>query len=253
LACTGLPAGLQRAQPKHHASNRTSRSQHFTHDSSNPLRECTTTMSMHQFEHADILWKVRPPPDTSLWKKLWLRFTASLIRLDCLIFSKDPPVVLCPKGGQALLEAYCYSSDSESNNHPPTKVQVGRFLFTTARGPSPQPIQETVQDLYGKTEVTVDVGAIICMLVDPYYRKRNIGALALEVISLIQAIQGIDFTMLVVDDNGSGKLVEWYLQQGYSKAPKLQDLLGSPNAEHGITMIAPTNLRLLPDCQIQWW
>jgi hypothetical protein len=208
---------------------------------------------MHQLKHADILWKVRPPPETSLWKRLWIRLAANLIRLDCLVFSKEPPVVLCPTGGQVVVEAYCYSSDTENIYNRPKLVQVGRFGFTTEVGPSAPPIQETVNDLYGISNVTVGVGAIIYMFVEQQYRKRNIGALALEVISTIQAIQGIDFTMLVVDDNGSGKLVEWYLQRGYSKAPKLQDLLGSPHAEHGIAMIAPTNRSLPSDCQIQWW
>lgn len=60
--------------------------------------------------------------------------------------------------------------------------------------------------------------------------------------------------MLVVDDNGSGKLVDWYSSRGgYQKAPKLQAMMGSPNGIHGISMMTPTN-RILPDgCQIQWW
>jgi GNAT superfamily N-acetyltransferase len=195
--------------------------------------------------HSDIVWKVRPPPETSLLQRLWLRFAANLIRLDCKVFRKEPPVVLCPKGGQALLEAHC-----RLDNNKLTKV--GRFGFTTERGPPAPPIQETVQDLYGITTL-VGVGAIIYMYVEPPYRKRNVGAMALEVISLIHAIQGIDFTVLVVDDDGSGKLIDWYTQHGYGKAPKLQDILGSPNAQNGITMIAPTN-RILPhDCRIQWW
>jgi ribosomal protein S18 acetylase RimI-like enzyme len=97
------------------------------------------------------------------------------------------------------------------------------------------------------------VGAIIYMFVEPDYRKRNVGTMALEVISLIQAIQYCDFTILVVDDNGSGKLVEWYEKNGFSKAPKLQDMLGSPNAVNGVTMIAPTRQVLPPECRIQWW
>jgi hypothetical protein len=259
-------------QPKQHISIRNdSCSQHFANNGSSnePPKEgtatttiattnttTTTAASTHLFTHADILWKIRPPPDnTSFWKRLWLRLAANLIRLDCLIFSKEPPVVLCPKGGQAVIEAYCYSSDIQHDYKKQSKlVQVGRFGFTTERGPSAPSIQETVQDLYNITQVTVGVGAIIFMVVEPQYRKRNIGALALQVISSIQALQGIDFTMLVVDDNGSGKLVDWYRKQGYSKAPKLQDLLGSPNAEHGITMIAPTNCNSLPpDCHIEWW
>lgn len=199
--------------------------------------------------HADILWKVRPAQDTtSLWQRLWLRLAANLIRLDCIVFRKEPPTVLCPKGGQAVLEAHCY----DDGNHHHRLVKVGRFGFTTERGPSAPAIQESVRDLYG-IDATVGVGAIIYMFVEPSHRQRHVGALALEVISLIQALQGCDVTVLVVDDDGSGKLVEWYAQNGYALAPKLQDLLGSPNGKHGVTMIAPTRNILPKNCHIQWW
>jgi hypothetical protein len=59
------------------------------------------------------------------------------------------------------------------------------------------------------------------MFVDPKYRKKDLGTLALQVVSLIRAIQGCDFAVLVVDDYGSGKLIDRYEQKGYSKAPKL--------------------------------
>lgn len=59
--------------------------------------------------------------------------------------------------------------------------------------------------------------------------------------------------MLVVDDNGSGKLIEWYEQNGYQQAPKLQTMLGSPNAIHGVTMMAPTNRELPENFTIKWW
>ena len=69
-----------------------------------------------------------------------------------------------------------------------------------------------------------------------------IGELALQVISAIHTVAGCDFTLLVADDNGSGKLVEWYERNGFSRAPKLQDMMGSPGGKFGITMIAPTQL-----------
>ena len=192
--------------------------------------------------HEDIVWKLRPPPETSRLERLKLRFAANLIRLDCFIKREAPPVALCPKGGQALLEAY-YQNE-----------KIARFGFSTERGPPAPPIQETVFDLYKISPNTmVGVAAIIYMFVEPKYRKRDVGSLALQVISLIHGIQGCDFTVLVVDDNGSGKLNDWYEKNGFSKAPKLQAILGSPDAVNGITMIAPTN-RILPNgCHIQWW
>ena len=202
------------------------------------------------FSHADILWKVRPPPDMSRRKRLWLRFAANVIRLDCKIKRQEPPLVLLPNTPQAVLEAHYIPEDGSSKKYQ----QIGRFGFTTVRGPPAGPIQETVQDVYNLSpNVMVGTAAIIYMFVEPEYRKRELGTLALQVISLIHAIQDCDFTVLVVDDNGSGKLIEWYEKRGFSKAPKLQEMLGSPDAVHGITMIAPTN-RVLPEgCFIKWW
>jgi hypothetical protein len=59
--------------------------------------------------------------------------------------------------------------------------------------------------------------------------------------------------MLVADDNGTGKLIEWYHKNGYQRAPQLQAMLGSPNAIHGVTMMAATNRELPRDCKIKWW
>lgn len=195
--------------------------------------------------HKDMVWKLRPPEGTGRRRRLWLRFAANALRLDCLIFRKTLPTALCPAGGQAMLEAHTHDANGKL-------VKVGRFGFSTQRGPPAQPIQETVGELYG-INTLVGVGAIVYMFVEPEYRKRNIGTLALEVIRCIHAIQGIDFTVLVVDDDGSGKLDDWYEKNGYSKAPKLQNILGSPDAVHGITMIAPTVLSLDEDCRIKWW
>ena len=228
-----------------HAGTNIRSSLHVTVNGSGSTSQGTARSSL---THKDILWKLRPPPDTSAWKRLWLRFAGHVIRLDCYVFRKDPPIALCPKGGQAVLEAYC--KDGLSSKFE----KVGRFGFTTERGPPSQSFQETVHDVYGiSSNVRVGVAAIIYMYVEPKYRNRNIGCLALDVISLIHAMQGCDFTVLVVDDDGSGKLIDWYSRYGYSRAPKLQEILGSPNAVNGITMIAPTNNTVPHDCIIQWW
>jgi GNAT superfamily N-acetyltransferase len=195
--------------------------------------------------HKDIVWKLRPPEGTGRRRRLWLRFAANLIRLDGILFRKTLPTALCPKGGQALLEAHTHDANGKL-------VKVGRFGFTTERGASAEPIQETVSDLYGISTI-VGVGAIVYMFVEPEYRKRKIGTMALEVIRCIHSIQNCDFTILVVDDDGTGKLNDWYEKYGYSRAPKLQEILGSPNAIHGISMIAPTSLSVDEDCRIKWW
>ena len=195
--------------------------------------------------HKDIVWKLRPPAGTGRRRRLWLRFAANAIRLDCMVFRKQLPTALCPKGGQALLEAHTHDENGRL-------VKIGRFGFTTERGAPAEPIQETIDDLYGVKQLA-GIGAIIYMFVEPEYRGRNVGTLALEVVRCIHAIQNIDFTVLVVDDDGSGKLNDWYRERGYSEAPKLQNILGSPDAVHGISMIAPTSLTLDEDCRIKWW
>lgn len=212
------------------------------------VSETPTLTTGRDLNHADIVWKVRPPPEVSTIKRLWLRLAANTIRLDCMIKRQQAPLVLCPKGGQAVLEAHYRPTPSSKYE------KIARFGFTTERGPTISPIQETVHDIYGLNQtLLVGVGAIIYMFVEEPYRKKNVGSLALEVISLVHAIQGCDFTVLVADDNGSGKLVKWYERHGYTQAPKLQDCFGSPNGIHGLTMIAPTN-RVQPEgCFIRWW
>ena len=147
-----------------------------------------------KLEHSDIIWKVRPPPETSRLKKIWLRLAANLIRLDCKLMGKEMPVVLCPKGGQAVLEAH-YRPDTLSKYR-----KIGRFGFTTESGPAIPSIRQTVHEIYGiSPQLMVRVGAIIYMFVDEPYRKKNVGGLALDVLALIHSIQGCDFTVLVAD------------------------------------------------------
>lgn len=202
-----------------------------------------------QLTHEDILWKLRPPPETNRFRKILLRLSANLLRLDCKVKGQDPPLVLCPKGRMALLEAY-YKPPSQRRSK-----KIGRFGITVQRGPSAPPIEETIKDLYGIDLPVQGVGsaAIIYMFVEPDYRNKGVGDLALDVIATIHAIQGCDFTMLVADDKGSGKLVKWYETNGFSKAPKLQNLMGSPDGNFGVSMIAPTNNVLSESCRIKWW
>lgn len=209
---------------------------------------CARDMQEHcpqALTHADILWKLRPPPSTSFFQKLLLQFCANAIRLDCYVRHVDPPFVLCPKGGQAVVEAYYQD------------CRIARFGITTVRGPSAKPIHDTVENIYGieldGRHQTVGTAAIIYMFVEEPYRSQGVGALALDVISTIHSLQGCDFTVLVADDDGSGKLVKWYEQHGFTQAPLLQDMLGSPNKKYGIAMIAPTRNEIDPFCRIQWW
>lgn len=118
-------------------------------------------------------------------------------------------------------------------------------------------VDTTIKELYeiNPPPLSATIAAIIYMFVEPDYRNRDVGVLAMEVISAIQAVQAVDFTILVADDNGSGGLVRWYEEHGYSKAPRLQNMLGSPNKENGVAMISPVKIEpgFFDRCAIKWW
>ena len=139
----------------------------------------------------------------------------------------------------------------------PFKKKVARFGITTHRGPPAPQITSTIKDIYNVTILGEEPGvaAIIYMFIEPEYRSTGLGEMALEIISSIQALQRCDFTILVADDDGSGKLIDWYTQNGFQKAPLIQDLMGSPGGIHGITMIRPTVVSndVYHNCTIEWW
>lgn len=93
------------------------------------------------------------------------------------------------------------------------------------------------------------------MFVEPEYRGRNVGGLALEAISAIHAVQAVDFTVLVADDDGSGGLVRWYEGRGFARAPRMQNVLGSPDERFGVAMIAPVQIEegFFERCRVKWW
>jgi len=200
------------------------------------------------FDHSDITWKLRPPPETSLLKRAAVRLASAVIKLDCKLRRRHPPPVLCPKGGKAVLRAYHGGK------------QVGRFGVTTVRGPPAPQIDQSIRDLYGEESTLLGslagagIAAIIYMFVEEEYRGRNVGELALEAIAALHTVQGCDFTVLVADDNGSGKLVEWYEKHGFKRAPLLQDMMGSPGASFGVSMMAPAKCppEFFDRCRIRW-
>ena len=62
--------------------------------------------SIKVLTHSDIEWRLRPPEGTSLLKRLKLKAGANILRLEARIRDAKLPPVLCPRGGQAVLEAY---------------------------------------------------------------------------------------------------------------------------------------------------
>ena len=193
--------------------------------------------------HSDIEWRLSPPPEAPLFEKLKMKAGAKALHAELILKDQPVPPVLCPKGGKAELEGYKNGK------------KIAKFGITTSRGPSAPPVDDTISELYDIQGYQVGIGAIIYMFVEPEYRGLGIGTLALEAIAAIQTVQGIDFTVLVTDDNGSGKLIKWYEESGYKLAPKLQEMFGSPDGKFGLTMIRPTEVRsdIFARCQIKWW
>ena len=135
------------------------------------------------------------------------------------------------------------------------KKMIAKFGFTTSRGPSNNEIDTTIRTIYNINPPSnvATIAAIIYMYVEPQYRQRNVGSLALEVISAIQSVQAVDFTILVA--SGDDTLVEWYEKRGYTRAPLLQNMMGSPNGEYGVAMIAPVHVKhgFFDECCVKWW
>ncbi|CAB9521239.1 expressed unknown protein [Seminavis robusta] len=195
--------------------------------------------------HADIKWKIKPKEGTPFVESKKWQVEANLMRMGYKEKQKEIPLIYFPlTWGQLLLEAW---KDDK---------RIGRFGITCNSGPSAPLIEETISDIYGPSAVSQDLGiaAIIYMFCEPEYRGRSIGVLALEVISLIHHTIGCNYTLLVADDKSdSGTLVNWYERHGYSRAPKLQEFMGSPGGQFGVTMIGPTNDGVPEDLCIEWW
>lgn len=210
------------------------------------------------FTHEDIMWKIRPPPEATKRDFLKWKIAANVLRWECLIRRQKAPTVLCPNNfPQIVLEAHTTKSSSGDGQKP---QKIGRFGISCVRGPSAPPIGETVQSLYnidpGFT-ANLGIAAIVYMFVEPEFRGRQVGNLALETIALIHAAINADFTILVADDTSGvdeRALVKWYEKYGFSRAPLLQNMMGSPDEQFGVAMIAPTNGSIIPEgCRIQWW
>mmetsp|Transcript_28000 Transcript_28000/g.56216 ORF Transcript_28000/g.56216 Transcript_28000/m.56216 type:complete len:290 (-) Transcript_28000:7678-8547(-) len=210
-----------------------------------------STTTKKKLTHADITWKLRPPENTSKLARLKTKFGANALRLYSKLKGKTLPPVLCPKGGRAMLEAYY----REPGGLLKRRRMIGRFGFTTSRGPSNTEIDTTIRQVYNinPPPLSATIAAIIYMYVEPPYRHRDVGSLALTVISAIQSVQAVDFTVLVAA--GDERLVEWYEKNGYVRAPLLQEVMGSAGGEFGVTMIAPVGVRegFFEECDLKWW
>ena len=180
------------------------------------------------YDHADIDWVLRPWMEANPSEEDQVRLMPNAIPFLEFPVRADGKVVL-----ESWLKVHGQKNSEE-------KKKVGRFGITVMAGPTHPVIFETIQQLCDENlSPPYGAAAIIYMFVEEEYRKRGIGELALEAIGLIHSKVGCGYTVLVADDDGSGKLVSWYEQHGFFQAPLLQDLLGSPDGVFGVAMIAP--------------
>lgn len=124
--------------------------------------------------------------------------------------------------------------------------KIAKFGFSVKPGP-PLPLSsETLQQFscqyigHKDVDATSATTALKYMWVDPLYRGHGIGTMGLSWVAYLQRQAGCDWMALVANDNGSGRLVEWYKKQGLVIAPELQDLFGSPDRMYGTTMVGST-------------
>ena len=120
----------------------------------------------------------------------------------------------------------------------PRRLVIGKAGLSTDAGTSPR-MDAALRELFGasreredeRTFERVAVPPIKYVFVDPRYRGFGLGRrLFLEAMSCL-ARRGFRFALIVVEDNGSGSLFDFYEQIGFVRA---EEQLGLPRA-----MIAP--------------
>lgn len=202
---------------------------------------------LSSYTHDDLMWQLGPSIEAPLWTKLLWKTTANQIKT---FQNFNNETILIPKKS-ATLQAFLRNST--------TGKPIAKFGITTESGPFCEELDETIQDIYNVRDGGVDgVAAIKYMFVEPQHRRQGLGSLALEVISQIHAWQNCRYTVLIADDDGSGKLIQWYKSYGFARAPKLDQVFGcvqnnintssgneSTESVLGVAMIAPTSFKLL--------
>lgn len=133
-----------------------------------------------QLTLADIEWKLRPPPPDeqkssrrllSLTRRLKIKSSGYILRLYSKLSGKELPPVLCPKGGRAVLEAY-YREPTPGKGEgirrmfwkkkKGKKMKIGRFGFTTLRGPSNDESEFVFKDSVGISLLNHSSCFILC-------------------------------------------------------------------------------------------
>jgi GNAT superfamily N-acetyltransferase len=76
-------------------------------------------------------------------------------------------------------------------------------------------LKETVLPSNERNSGTIPVGLFVYMWVHPNYRKQGIGDVLLQLGQDYCRSKCDEYMLLIHDDNGSGKLIEYYKQRGF--------------------------------------
>jgi len=76
-------------------------------------------------------------------------------------------------------------------------------------------MDELLRSEYNESGRNVSVALFVYMWVNPKYRRRGLGDLLLNEVAKICFKRGDRYMLLVHDDNGSGKLISYYLNRGF--------------------------------------
>ena len=80
---------------------------------------------------------------------------------------------------------------------------------------STKAMDKFIQNCFGIKKEDVQVGVLVYMWVDPDFRGKGIGLILLDCVKRRCLEKGMEYLLLIHDDNGSGRLITFYEQQGF--------------------------------------
>mmetsp|Transcript_33639 Transcript_33639/g.51585 ORF Transcript_33639/g.51585 Transcript_33639/m.51585 type:complete len:268 (-) Transcript_33639:88-891(-) len=188
-------------------------------------------------------WRLALAPETSN------TFDRMVADMECkMAGSADvihiPKQALTKQGALVVLQVFDSTTANKQQQMP-----IAKFGISLQSGPPNPNVQDAVEQVFAHDKNNnhhdhhdVRVAAIVYMFVEESHRKQGIGRMALRYIEALHAIQDIQYTLLVADDDGSGKLIAWYERYGFSCTPSLQEMVGSPKGEYGTAMMTPVSI-----------
>lgn len=82
---------------------------------------------------------------------------------------------------------------------------------------STKAMDKCIQNCFGIEKKDVPVGVLVYMWVDPDFRGNGIGLILLECVKKRCLEKGMEYLLLIHDDDGSGRLITFYEKQGFQE------------------------------------